>query len=259
MTTWSYDSVPLSTFGKITLIDEDLDIPEKRGNNIVIPFRHGTSDVIKYYGERKMTFGIAMKAASALLLESNIDTLKALISSRSSKTLSQTREDTSVRTIQAKVETPLQIKRESAKFARLVLEFTCPFPFFRLSTAIASNETTINASPKAMTVTNPGTAEEIDPTIILTGPLQNTVITNPVNNTIFTYTGTIASPRIVTIQTSNGVLVAADDLGANRISNISHQGASSALVINAGSNPLSITDDTHTTGKVKITFNAPYL
>src|SRR5262245_21640086 len=107
MTTWSYNSVPLSTYGKVTMIDDDLDIPETRGDNEIIPFNHGSTFVEKYYAQRKITFGIAMKASSASALETLVDSLKANISSRSQKVLSQTREDSSVRTAYARVESPL--------------------------------------------------------------------------------------------------------------------------------------------------------
>ncbi len=259
MTTWSYNGVPLSTYGVVTMIDEDLDVPEKRDGNIVIPFHHGSSFAEKYYSERKISFGIGMRVANAAALETLIDSLRGNLSSRALKVLSQTREDGSVRTAYAAVERQMSIKRETAIFARMVIEFILPFPFFRLSTAIADNTTTINANPKAMTVTNPGTVEECDPIITLTGPLQNTVMTNPVNGCILTYGGIIPSPRVVTIQTVNREYVATNDLGANAIGNVSHSGASAWMVIEKGANPLSIADDTHTTGTVKVSFNAPFL
>jgi hypothetical protein len=142
----------------------------------------------------------------------------------------------------------------------VVVEFVMPRPYFRLSTAIADNTTTINTSPKAMTVTNPGTIEERDPTITLTGPLLNTVITNSTVGISLTYTGTIASPRVVTISTNSyGEYVATNDLGTNVIGNVTHNGAAALMVLNPGDNTMSITDGTATTGTVKIAFNAPYL
>ncbi len=259
MTTWSFGGVALSTYGKVTMLDDDLDIPDKRGSNIVIPYQHGTKFVEKYYGERKMTFGIAIRTSTALAMETLIDSLKSNIGVKAQKTLSQTREDTSVRNALASVEANYQVDRETGIFARILLEFTLASPFFRASSAITNNTTTINTNPKAMVVTNPGTVEERNPTIILTGPLQNTVITNTTNGSVLSFTGTIASPRVVTIQTVDGEYLAADDLAANKISNLSHVGDASMLTINPGTNNLSIADSTHTTGTVQITFNAPYL
>jgi hypothetical protein len=248
MTTWSYGGVALSSYGKVTMIDDDLDIAERRGNNIQIPYQHGTSFVKKFYDERKISFGVAIHAATAGALEILLDSLKSSLGLGTLQVLSQTREDSTV-------------KRESAIFLRCVIEFTLPFPFFRLSTSIADNTTIINANPKAMTVTNPGGVEEVHPTIILTGPLQNTVITNSTNGCILTYTGTIASPRIVTISydTTNRNWIASDDLAANKIALLTHSGDGGLFKLDKGVNTLSIADSTHTTGTVKITFKAPYL
>lgn len=123
MTTWSYGGVTLSTYGKVTLLDDDLDIPDRRGHNQIIPFQHGTRFVEKFYSERKMLFGIAIKTASALAMETLIDNLKSNLGASAQQTLSQTREDGSIRTALASVERSFQMKRETATFARIVVEF----------------------------------------------------------------------------------------------------------------------------------------
>ena len=260
MTTWTFGGTALTSFGKVTLIDDYLELPTRRGENIILPFRHGTVFAQKYYGERVLTFGIAINAASATALETTFDNMRKLFSLRTEQTLAATMEDSTVRNASASVNSPLEVKRFTNTFARVTVEFSLAKPYFRLSTAIADNTTTINASPKAMTVTNPGTVEERDATIILTGPLLNTVITNSTTGGTLTYTGTIASPRVVTISTSaTGEYVATTDLGANVIGNITHTGASALMVFNPGDNTLSITDGTATTGTVKVTFSAPFL
>ena len=260
MTTWSFGGTDLSTFGKVTLIDNYMDFPPRRGENQVIPFQHGASFVQKFFDQRIITIGITIIGTSASDLETKIDTLMGLLAPRTEQVLSQTREDATVRTANASVDDSIATQRFSDKLAKCVINFTLSSPFFRLSTAISDNTTTINANPKAMTVTNPGTVEERNPTIILTGPLSNTVITNSTNGCVLTYTGTIASPRVVTITTNSlGEYIATNDLGANVIGNITHSGASALMVINKGSNTLSIADDTHTTGTVKISFYAPFI
>jgi predicted phage tail component-like protein len=259
MTTWIYGGSTLSTFGRVTVVNDYLDTGDRRGENILIPFRHGKVFIQKYYDERKITLGIALIGSSASDLESKVDTLKALLAPKTTQTLSQTREDTTVRTVPATVDKNLQVQRISATIAKAVLEFTLPNPFFRASSATTST-TTINASPKAIGVTNAGTVEETAPTITLTGPLQNTVITNSTNGCTLTYTGTIASPRVVTIQlTANGDWTATTDLGANVIGNVTHSGAPSLFVFDVGANSLSVTDATHTTGTLGFSFYAPYL
>lgn len=259
MTTFEYDGTDLSDFGNITVIDGYLDIPQRRGNNQTIPHRHGAIYVPKYFDQRIITFGIAITTNTLSDLEDTLDDLRALVSPIGQKTLKITMEDSSVREVPATVDRPLQVSRVQT-MARVVVEFTLARPFFRSDTDIADNTTVIDASPHAMEVVNPGTIEERDATIILTGPLQNTVITNTTNGCTLTYTGTIASPRVVTIQTATtGQYTATTDLSANVIGNVSHSGASALMVFEPGTNTLSITDATATTGSVKVVFKAPYL
>ena len=258
--TWKFGGTDLSTFGTITLLDDPMDLPDRRGSDITIPYQHGSIHTDKYYDSRTIAFGIAIRDSTISGMQTKFDNLRKLIAPKAQQTLEYTLDDATIRTAQAVVNKKMNVVHETILLARVVVEFYLARPFFRLNTAIADNTTVINANPKAMTVTNPGSVEECDPIIILTGPLANTVITNSTNGCVLTYAGTIASPRVVTIQTSAaGEYTATDDLGTNVIGNIGHSGAPSLMVINPGANALSIADDTHTTGTVKISFNAPFL
>ena len=260
MTNYRFGDVNLNSFGTLTLLDDIADIPDRRGTNQVIPFRAGAVFTEKYYDERSMQFGITIFQPSQPAVESLIDELRKLISPRGEQTLAMYLEDGSIREVPASVNKKLQVARPYLTVAQIVLEFDLAQPFWRASEAIPDNTTTINANPTAMEVLNPGTVEESSPTIILTGPLQNTVITNSINGYVLTYTGTIASPRVVTISVNEtGEWIAIDDLSANKISNLTHSGGPELMRLDVGLNELSIADDTATTGTVEITFNAPYL
>lgn len=260
MTTFSFGGTQLESLGKVTQINDYLDLPQTRGSNQVVPYRHGAIFVRKYYEERTLSFGIAIIETSAAALETKFATMRALFSPRTEQTLSITQEDANVITAQASVDKPMQVNRLSDRHARVVLEFTLADPFFRLSTVIADNTTTINANPKAMTVTNPGTVEERDPILTLTGPLSNTVITNATNGCVLTYAGTIAGGESVSIETNAlGEYTALKNGVTNVISALSHSGSAALMVLEPGANTLSIADDTHTTGTVKISFYAPFL
>lgn len=258
MTTYTYNGTDLSTLGNITLIDGYLDIPERRGSNITIPFRNGAIFSPKYYEERALIFGIAVLGASLSDLEQKMQAIQALFSERTQKTLEITYEDASTKTAQVAVNKPLQVVRTQS-LARIVVEFEMTEPFFRSSTAIADNTTTIDASPKAMVVANPGTVEERDPTIILTGPLTNVTITNTTVGCSLTYTGVISGGHTVTIGTLNGEYYATHSVNGNVIGNVTHAGAPALMIFVPGNNTLSITSSVTTTGTVKATFNAPYL
>ena len=260
MTSFTYGGTALSSFGTVTVMNSYLNFANRRGDNQVIPFRDGAVHVNKFFDQRILTFGITIQKSSAANLESSLDDLRKLFSPRTTQTLAMTLESAAVRNISATVDREMEVERFGPYIAKVVVEFVCAKPVWRLSSAITDNTTTIDASPKAMTVTNPGTVQERDATIILTGPLQNTVITNSTNGLTLTYTGTIASPRVVTISTSaTGEYLATTDLAANVIGNVTHTGDACLMAFNPGDNTMSITDATATTGTVKVTFNAPYL
>lgn len=258
-TTFTYGGTALSSFGRVTLMDEYLDFPVRRGANMTIPYRHGTAFAAKYYDQRTITIGIAVIAASITALETAMDTMRTLFSPRTEQTLTMTMDGGAIRTIQAAVDTPIQFQRVSPLIGRVVVEFTCSRPFWRSNTAIADNTTTINASPKAMSVNNTGSIEESDAKITLTGPLQDVTITNSTSVVTMTYTGTIPAAETVVIQTNAwGEYVATWGV-VNVIGSVTHSGAASLMLFVPGNNTLAITSTTPTTGTVKVEFFPPYL
>jgi len=259
MSTWKFGGTALTTYGKITTVDGDLGMAARRGDDQFIPFRDGEQHVQKFYGKRVITFGIAVTAVNLAALEALLDTMHQKFAPKTQQVLEVTREDSSARQANAVVDNEITVVPVTSKFARVVVEFSLAKPFFRLSTEIADNTTTIDASPHAMTVTNPGTTEERDPTIILTGPLTNPVITNSTNGKILTYTGIIADGDTVTISTNTtGEYIAVHSASGNVIGNITHSGDTALMTFDVGANTLAITSDVATTGTVKVTFSAPF-
>jgi phage-related protein len=259
VTTWSYNGTALTEFGIVRVFDDYLDSPERRGENIQIPYRDGRVHVAKFWDERKIAISIAIYGADAQALETKIDSLNALVSPRSPKALVQTREDSSVRTAQATVDASRQPERFSHYGAKAVLVFTLADPFFRSDTEVDETET-IDESPKAMAVENTGNVEERNPTIILTGPLENVVITNTENGCSLLYTGEIDDGDTVTIQqAASGEYTAVHSVDGDVIGNVSHDGETALMVLIAGDNDLSIESDVETTGTVQITFYPPYI
>jgi phage-related protein len=257
--TWVFGGTTLSNLGVITLMDDFLDLPEARAGNIEIPFKTGTVFVSPYYDETTLQMGMTISAADSDALETVLDTLKALLSPRTQQTLARTLTDTTTRTVSAIVNKRLQVTRPAPWIAKLVIEFELAQPFFRLSTLIADNTTTINSAPKAMTVTNTGTVAERDATFLLTGPLTNVVITNATAGGTLTYTGAIAGGASVTIGTLNGEYYATHSASGNVIGNVTHSGSSALMIFNVGANILSIASSVTTTGTVKISFYPPFL
>jgi hypothetical protein len=260
MSSWSYRGTALDTLGIVTLVSDSLKMPERRGENILIPFQEGRIHVEKEFEQRSMTLGLEVTEDSIQALETAMDVVKTLFGKRSLGALAQTLEDLSVRTGQAEYTGDLNLSRISPVSVRMALDFMLPNPFF-YSDTLTTDTQTINASPKTYTVTNPGSADKVNPKIVLTGPLSSPEITNVTNGVKVKYNAVIASPRVVTIDidAETGEFTALDDLGANVIGNLSHEGSAGYFVLDAGANSLSVTDATHTTGTVGIQFYAAYL
>ena len=259
MTSWKFGGTSLA---RVTILDDYLSSPNRRGSNIVVPFRHGTVFAQKYYDERRIVFGMAVIAESATALETAMDSWRSLFSPLTQQTLEMTMTDATVRNASATVDRSIETVRVSDRIAKITVEFTLTSPFFRLSSAIADNTTVINASPKAMTVTNPGSVIETDPTIIIHGAFTSITIANSTNGASLTYTGSIGTGETVTIGTNtSGEYYATLSTGsANVIGNVTHSGSAALFPVNVGANTLSITSagrDANST--VKISFYAPYL
>jgi len=260
MTTFTFGGTNLSTFGKITEINDYLDLPERRGSNLEIPYKHGTLYVPKYYSERVVPFGIALTESSLANLEAKLNTMRALFAIQTQQTLSITYEDGTTKTSPATVDKPLQVAR-TATMARVVVEFTLTSPFFRSSVLYEVTSDAIDGTPtpQTLTVVNSGTAEERSPTFVLTGALKNPVITNTTNGVSLTYTGTIASGATVTIGELNGEFYATHSASGDVIGNVTHSGSSALMVLNTGNNAVTISDADYAGGNVKFAYYPPYL
>ncbi len=258
MTSWTFNGVDLSTFGVITILDDYLDMPARRGEDQKIAHYPGSLFVPKYYDERDISMGISIRKGSAIELESALDNLRRLVSIRSQKILSNIRADGSVRTVLASVDRDLQVKRESYIYAKIVLVFHLSFPFFRSNT-LYSQETVVDTNPEDFVWSNPGTVEEINPKISMYGPLDTVVLTNLTNGHVLSYNAAIASPRVVTFEVVNGEFQVKDDLGANLVSNMTRSGGYTLMCLETGDNSMRVASVSPTTGKVKVEFYPPFL
>lgn len=258
MSRWSFRGTALDDLGIVTMVSDSLMMPEKRGDNILIPFQDGRLHVTKFFEQRSMAIGLEIVEETRAALESKMDTVKALFGSRSLGSLVQTLEDLSVRSLQVEYAGSLDLTPVSPVSVKMVLEFIAPDPYFRGSTLLSEIQV-IDANPKTFTINNPGTADERNPKIILTGPLDHVTITNTTNSVSISYNAAIDAPRIVTIEKTGRDYVVTDDLGANMIGNISHAGSEALFVLNAGDNDMSVVDAVATTGSVALEFYPPYL
>lgn len=258
MSRWSFRNTALDDLGIVTMVSDSLMMPERRVDNILIPFQDGRTHVEKFFEQRSMALGLEIVEESRAALESKMDTVKAIFGKRSLGILSQSLEDLSVRSLMAEYTGDLNLTTVSPVCVRMVLEFTAPNPFFRGETLVSDTQF-IDANPKTYTINNPGTADERNPKIILTGPLDHVTITNTTNNVSISYNAAIDEPRVVTIEKVGVDYAATDDLGANVIGNVTHSGSEALFVLDAGDNDLSVADAVATTGSITIEFYPPYL
>jgi Phage tail protein len=256
---WEFGGTNLDTAGdwQTTVIEGVGDLPDVRGDNIVIPFANGSTHVRKFFDERIVTIGIAVQGSSLSDTQSNLDTLLAKFANRTRQLLKHTMPDASIRQAYAEVRSRVNTAWKGPKLALMTVEFTLADPFMRSDTK-SSTTKTINANPTAWTLNNPGTAEERLAIITLTGPLSHPAITNSTNGAVLQYDDVLAANTdIVTIDC--GLFTAVDETAAIVLDKIIHTNSPSFFVLDPGNNVLSIADGTHTTGTVKIEFYPPYL
>lgn len=256
-TTWKYDSTSLSTYGKVWMVDGYPGMPPKRGNDYTLPFQHGAVATAKYYASRVITFGIVIQESTPALFQAQLEALQTLLSPRAVQPLEVTTESGSIRTAQATLDGELTVDYITDRRAKVIFGLTLADPFFYAG-SLTSNTTTIDATPKTYSVSNPGTVEARKITITLEGPLEDPTIT--ANGVSLTYTGALIGGDTVVIDTTDPYNYTAIKNGTdNVIGAISNSGSSALMVLEAGSNSISVTSVSPTTGTVSIDFYAPFL
>lgn len=255
---WVFGGTTLASLGIITKLSDALEMPSRRGGNIVVPYRHGRIWTRKYYDQRVIQLGMALTETSAAALETKLDTIKTLCGKCEQQILQVTNEAGSVRKAYAEVEGSIDVERKSAGVAKLVIPFTLSEPFFRDNTQY-SYEVTIDASPKAFDPNNIGTIEETTAIITLTGPLEHPKIEHQTSFVWVQYDADIANGHTVIIDCA--AYTAVHSVSGNVINSIKHGGDSCFMIFTPGSgvNHCHVTEANPTTGKVKVQFYPPFL
>jgi hypothetical protein len=256
MNSWAFGGVRLSSLGAVTELDSYLDLPPKRGDNILIPFRDGRVHVDKYFEQRVVSFGIEVSADRICDLEDKFDIIKALFGPKTQQYLSYI-SSTGPRQALAEVVGLLNPTRNPDPLvAKIVVDFLLAEPYFRAVTLTTLTET-MNADKTGLTWNNPGSAQECNAIIILDGQLNNTIITNNTNGAVLNYWDVIAGGEQVVIDCKN--FTAVMDGITNVIGYVAHTGVPSLFALDAGDNDIDISDDDEAGGVVTVTFYPPNL
>ena len=245
----------------ITELASAEDMPVKKGDNPLVPYREGRTHVKKYYDQRVISLGMVIAGPTPADFQARMDILKKTFGKQDQKWLKRQMADGTIR--QALAEPFGQSKTGAFRFrsilqdhaGRMVVDFKLSEPVFRAPAPTAPTPTQINASPKTFTINNPGTAQDRSMIITLAGPLTNPRIDNLTNNTWVSWTGVIAGGSNLVLDV--GEFTAAKD-AVNALDDLLHAGDKYFLVLDPDDNSISVTSDVTTTGTVGFSFNAPF-
>jgi hypothetical protein len=153
MEAWYVDNQSLRTLAwNIEAVPTGTGIPPTRGDNLVIPYRHGSRSRVKYYDERKLALsmfvlgctpdgGIPDHLDSLATLYDNLDALRQLFGRRDSLlTLRRVLPDGSERTAVAEVLGTLDFDSVKGAVARFTVDMVMPDPFWYGPTTVETLE-----------------------------------------------------------------------------------------------------------------------
>jgi hypothetical protein len=257
MNEWTFGGVRLDSFGPVTELDAYLDMPPKRGDNVLIPMQHGRVWVPKYFDQRIISFGIEVTGRDISDLEQKFDRVKALFGSTAQQILKNNFCD-GPRSALAEVLNQLGPTRDPDPLvAKIVVDFQLADPFFRSS--ILKTET-FDIPNSLYTLDNPGTAPERHAIITFADVLDHPIFGNTANGDLLEYNAAMGAGDVVIIDCEH--YTAVDGGGNNVVGNIIHSGDTSFMTFNPGVNVLTLSDaggaDTGT-GTVQIDYYPPYL
>lgn len=266
---WDVNGISLNNFAwGIEVASEG--IPPRRGDNWVVPYRHGEIWRPKVYDARDLALAMwvtsgdldgveaATEQGQRASLRENIEALKALFAPID-RQLTITRRirlpwGLVSRYCLAECIGTLDFVPDSVPDAvRFAVELHLADPFW-----YDLADTTVTVPFAGTTLNNPGTAAARHMTITLNGPLTNPRLmsTGGGKQIWVSYQGTIASGDYVVLDTHE--FTAIHKNGSNQIAAILHSGANYWMELSPGNNGMSFPVGSGT-GNAVITFKAPYL
>lgn len=271
--TWTFDSVSLNNYAYGVTVADDGGIPQKRGSNRQISYRHGSQFRRKFYDSRVVTLSMfaqdrdtadAIPATDQLSreqLNDNIEVLKALFGeTREEGTLvHKIRTSTGLesRTATAEVSNLRSFDRnqDGLHVVRFSVDFFLSDPFFY---GDAAGQQSISAKNTPTVITNGGHVDATELTIVITGGsggAVNPVLANTDKTIQFTYIGTIANTDTVTFDIGAGTATHSD--ASDDTIQVTHAGDRAWMLLSPGNNTLELTMDSGA-GSVTVDYSPPY-
>jgi hypothetical protein len=266
---WTVDGTDLVTlaFG-VSVVTAGRGIPPIRGQNLIIPFRHGARAFTKYYGERKLTLAMYVLGADPLTGEmpgndierdqlfTNLEALRQLFGRRN--TLLDIILTNNVAVRHAKVEVIGTMDFASINAGGLcefAVEMIMPDPFW-YGTEIAPTFSW-TSTPASWTVNHPGTVDTVKMVIDIVGDAQNPkLVLGDGTGTFVQLLATGGGADVLEIDTD---AYTATKNAANIVGSLRHTGDPAFFKLHPGDNTITLTSDVPPTADVTITFEPPYL
>jgi hypothetical protein len=239
---WTFNGFSFSARGRwdVESAIEGIGIPKFRGNDLRVPFQHGNRWIKKRFDSRKVVLSMWIKGTDRADLDRNIDAFLTAIGKPGLHTLSRMLRSGETRLAQAELCADIQFVRKNPGYAKFALELELPDPFF-YGTEKMADVRTISTSPVIWTHANDGSAPATAMVITLEGPLSNPILKNRNNGIWIQYVGTIASGKVVVLDTKYYTCLQGDQ---NMISIVKHGGDAYWMILDAGDNNLELETDT---------------
>jgi hypothetical protein len=251
---WNVETMPFS-------------VPERRGENIVIPYRDGARHTgRKPFNQRVevLNMWIIGVNVDGILppgvtereqLELNVEYLKSIFSLPGQVSFRVQMLDGTYRVAQVEITSVLTIfKERETVSARMSVELRFADPFYYGETLVTETIELTSGSVSAV-LTNVGTAHVKKGTIKITGIASNIKINNTTNEISCTYTGILANGVEAIIDLTNQKVTVNDE---NYLGFLIHLGDPSWFTLNPGTNAMEITCDTFG-GSVEISYYPAYI
>lgn len=235
--------------------------PPSRGKDWLTMNRTGQLWVRKVADSRRI--GLELLATGVYrpdAISAYLDALGLLFADRAQGTLTHYHPDGTIRSAQAEVVdwSPADSRANIGALYVGVADFLLADPWFYTPAVTVSGA--IPTSGSTLTVANPGDAYPVGPsgtlTLDLLGPISNPVVSNAANGVSVTVNVVVAAGTHLVVDC---VAYTALNNGVNVIGSVQHSGATDFMVLQPGSNVLTVTG-TGITGAttLSVTFTPPY-
>jgi hypothetical protein len=261
--TWEYDGVDLTTLAyNVRLLGAPLDVPNRRGDNVIVGGRSGRLYVPKQFDQRKVTLAMFVRdthptsggSGSEAQLLANLDALRGLFARDGQHTLKHTMGGVT-RVAKAEVASAIEFQPRGPNLYAFVVEFVLADPLWYGESSVIIGPHGVSFTPYNIGVNNHGTYKAEKVVITVTGEMTNPRFT--VGQIWVQYNGTVAGGETLII---DGGDWKAEKNEVDATKDISHDGAIRWLELPVGISTLTVTGTVGSpTPTVKVEFTPAYI